>query len=176
MRPVPVPRSTNKRERARPQRLGHGRLDLLLGDIERADAVPVGGMLAEVGLRGCLALALQGFGALGVAADDGIVGVDGFEQASRQPAAVRAVGDVEIDPASLAEALDQSGLGEKLQMPADARLALAQDLGQILDVELAGRQQQQDAQTRRLGRGLEGGHELGRIEREGHLQSFARNI
>ncbi len=45
-------------------------------------------------------------------------------------------------------------------MAADARLALPQNLGKILDVELARRQQQQDPETRRLGRGLEGGYEL----------------
>ena len=67
---------------------------------------------------------------------------------------------MEIDPAPLAEALDQAGLGQKLQVAADARLALAQDLGQVLDVELAGGEQHEDAQARRLGRGLERRHQL----------------
>ena len=38
-------------------------------------------------------------------------------------------------------------------MPADARLALSEDLGQVLDVELTARKQRQDAQARRLARG-----------------------
>ena len=47
-------------ERSRAQRLGHGRLDLGLGDMQGADAVPVAGVGLEVGLRGRLALALAG--------------------------------------------------------------------------------------------------------------------
>ena len=67
---------------------------------------------------------------------------------------------MEIDPAALAEALDQPGLGQQLQMTADARLALPEDPRQILDVELAGGEQQQDAQARRLGRRLERGDDV----------------
>ena len=47
-------------------------------------------------------------------------------------------------------------------MPADARLALAEDLGQILDVELAAGQQRQDAQARRLPGGAQSGQAHGR--------------
>ena len=62
-------------------------------------------------------------------------------------------------------------------MPADARLALPQDLRQILDVELTDRQQQEDAEARRLGRSLEGGYELRRIERDQVIvPSLAANI
>ncbi len=56
-----------------------------------------------------------------------------------------------------AEALDEAGLGHELQMPADARLALAEDLGQVLDVQLAAGQQRQDAQPRRLAGAAQGG-------------------
>ena len=41
-------------------------------------------------------------------------------------------------------------------MPADARLALAQDLGEILDVQLGRRQQRQNTQARRLARRAQG--------------------
>ena len=47
---------------------------------------------------------------------------------------------------------DETGFGHQLQMPADARLALAEDLGQVLDVQLGLGQQRQDAQARGLAR------------------------
>ena len=71
------------------------------------------------------------------------------------------VGKPEIDPRALAEALDEPGLGHELEMPADARLALAEDLGQILDVELAAGQQRQDAQARRLAGAAQSGQRMG---------------
>ena len=66
-----------------------------------------------------------------------------------------ALGEAEEHPGAFAEALDEPGLGHQLQMPADARLALAEDLGEVLDVQLAGGEQRQNAQAR----GLAGGRE-----------------
>ena len=123
--------------------------------MQGADAVPVGGVRVEIGLRRGFALALQGLGALAIAGDDAIRTVDEAEDVEREPPAGGPVGDVEIGPAPLAEALDQTGFGEQLQMPADARLALPEDHRQVLDAQFAGREQQQDAQARRLGRRLE---------------------
>ena len=114
-------------ERPAPQRLDDRLLDVVLGDMQGANAVPVGGVRLKIGLRRGFALALQGVGPLAVAGDDAVGAVDEAEDVERQPAAGRAVGDVEIGPAPLAEALDQPGLGQQLQMPADARLALPED-------------------------------------------------
>jgi len=58
-------------------------------------------------------------------------------------------------PASLAEAVDQPRLGQQLQMAADARLALAENLGQILDVEVAALKQRQQAQPGRVAAGAQ---------------------
>ena len=66
------------------------------------------------------------------------------------PASAPTIGEPEEHPASLRGTLDEPGLGHQLQMPADARLALAKDLGQVLDVQLAVGKQRQDAQTGRL--------------------------
>ncbi len=147
-------------ERRARERRGDGGFDRGLGHVERADAVPVGRMLAEIGLGSGLALVLQSLGAGAVTAQDGVAGIDGIQQAAHEPAALRPVRDVKIDPAPFTETLDQAGFRQELQMSADARLALAQDLGQILDVELTGRQQQEDPETRALGRRLEGEHEV----------------
>ena len=168
MRPVPVPRSTSSLNGPGPSASTHRLLDLALGDVQRADAVPIGGVRAEIALRGGFALALQGVGPLAIARDHAVGAVDEAENVEREPAAGRAVGDVEIGPAPLAEALDQAGLGQQLQMPADARLALPEDLREVLDAELAGGEQQQDAQARRLGRRLERGDDVIAGERSCH--------
>ena len=54
-------------------------------------------------------------------------------------------------------------------MPADARLALAEDLGQILDIQFAAGQQRQDAQTRRLPGGPQSGQRVGEVDPGGRL-------
>ena len=79
-------------ERTVPQRLDDGLLDVVLGDMQGANAVPVGGVRLEIGLRRGFALALQGVGALTVAGDDAVGAVDKVEDVERQPAAGRAVG------------------------------------------------------------------------------------
>jgi len=54
-------------------------------------------------------------------------------------------------------------------MPADARLALAEDLRQILDVELTAGQQRQDAQARRLPGAAQSGQRVGAGQSRGGL-------
>ena len=107
-----------------------------------------------------LATITEGVGPLTVPGDDAVGPVDEAEDIERQAAAGRAVGDVKIGPAALAEALDQPGLGQELQVPADARLALPEDHRQILDAQLTRGEQQQDAQARRLCRCLERGNNV----------------
>ena len=51
MRPVPVPRSSRLRNGLSPISASERRLDPLLGRMQRADAVPVGGALGEIGGR-----------------------------------------------------------------------------------------------------------------------------
>ena len=46
-------------------------------------------------------------------------------------------------------------------MTADARLALPQDLGQVLDVELAAGEERQDTQPRGLARGAKSAQRMG---------------
>ena len=72
-----------------------------------------------------------------------------------------ALGQAEEHPGAFAEAGDQAGFGHELQMPADARLALGEDLGQVLDVQLGAGQQRQDAQARGLAGGAQGGEGMG---------------
>jgi len=61
--------------------------------------------------------------------------------------------------APFAEALDQARLDQQSQMPRDAGLRLAQDLGQVGDRQFGLRQQHQNAQPRVLTRRFQGGVE-----------------
>ena len=49
--------------------------------------------------------------------------------------------------------LDEAGLGEELEMARDARLRLAEDVGQVRHRELALGKQREDPQPGLLGRG-----------------------
>ena len=66
----------------------------------------------------------------------------------------------EEGPGSFAVALDELRLDEKLQVARDARLRLAEDVGQIGHRQLALGEQRQDAQARLLGGGPQGAERL----------------
>ena len=69
------------------------------------------------------------------------------------------LGEPEERPGAFAEALDQAGFDQQLEMARDARLRLAQDVGEVGDGQLGLGHQRQHAQPRRLARRLEGGVE-----------------
>ncbi len=143
-------------ERARAQRLRDDGLHVRLGHVQGADAVPFAGVGLEVGLSRLLALLPQGLCAPPVADKDRIGAVHGLEDQPRERPALASLGQPEIHPAAFRRALHQPGLGQQLQMPADAGLALPQDAREVLDVELSRREQHDQAQPRRLGHGLQG--------------------
>src|SRR5262249_10291708 len=119
-----------------------------------------------------LALPLQSLGAHAVA--QGIAVRARIQCGNELPcnAARRgALGKVEVGPAALSHALDETGLGQKLEVPADARLALPQDAGQVLYIELALRQKHQNAQPRRFGGSLEDRNQCRGVDRRWHVKS-----
>src|SRR5690606_28083491 len=130
------------------ERLVNRRLDVSLGDMQRADPVPLAGVLAEVALCCVLPRLLDRQSAGTVAGEDGIGGIEARHDGRRKLSLAASIGEAEEHPAPLTEARDQAGLGHQLQMTADARLALPEDLGQVFDVELAAGKQRQDAQAR----------------------------
>jgi len=77
----------------------------------------------------------------------------------RADLAPTALGQPEERPCSLAEALDQPGLGQQLQMARDARLRLAQDIGEVGNGQFGLGQKGKHAQARFLAGRLEGGIE-----------------
>ena len=142
-------------ERTAAQRFAHRGFYFPLGNVERPDPIPIRRMLFKEGLRRCLTLAFQCVGPFAVEPYRRFGRVHVGNEPQCQAAARLTVGNVKINPAAFAEALDQARLVQELQMAADARLALPQDERQILNVELSTRKQEQNAQTRRLGRRLQ---------------------
>ena len=87
---------------------------------------------------------------LPVACEHRVVGIELLEQQARQAPAVRVERHAVIDPVLLAEAFEQPAVVQQLQVPGDTRLALADNLGELGDRELATGQDREQAQARRL--------------------------
>ena len=130
-----------------------------VGDVQLADAVPFGGVLAEIGLRRGGARRAHRGEPVAVAGDDAVGRVEPSEQRARDFGAAAVLGQAEERPGALAKALDQPGFGQQLEMARDARLRLAQDVGEVGNGQFGLGQQRQDAQARLLTRRLEGGVE-----------------
>ena len=131
-------------------------LDGGVGDVQLADAVPFGGVAAEIILRGGGAGAAHGGQPLAVAGDDRIVGVEPGDQGAGDVGGAAVLAQAEKRPRAFAEALDQPGLGQKPQMARQPRLRLAQDFGEVGNGQFGLRQQRQNAQARCFRRRLEG--------------------
>ncbi len=153
---MPVPRSNSDRNGLPASAARIAVLDRVVGDVQLADAVPFGGVGAEIGLRrGGARRAHRG--KPGAVAGDGLVGwIEPLEQRARELGAAAMLGQAEERPGALAEALDQPGFGQQLEMARDARLRLAQDVGEVGDRQFGFGEQRQHAQARLLARGLEG--------------------
>ena len=157
---MPVPRSSSERNGRSDERIADRALDRLVGDMELADAIPLRGVRAEIILRRRGARGPHRREPVAVARDHRILGVEPGDQLARELGAAAAFGQAEERPGALAEALDQPGLGQELEMARDARLRLPQDLGEVGHRQFGLGQQHEDAQARflagRLERGIEG--------------------
>ncbi len=154
-----------QRARRRSRKRGADRrLHGFVGHVQLADAVPLRGVATEIGLRRRSALCAHGGEPLAVAGERWIGGIEPGDKLPHQPGRPLALAQAKERPRALAEAVDQPGLRQEPQMPRDARLRLAQDLGEIGYRQLGFREQCEDPQAGRLARGLQGAVE--RIERE----------
>ena len=128
--------------------------------MEGADAVPFGGEPGEEGLGGLRPLRPHR-GEPGAPGGEPRIGrVEAVEQRAEKGGRRAAVAQAEEGPGALAMALDQAGFGEQLEVARDARLRLAEDVGEIGDRELALREQREDLKPRFLRRGPKGGESL----------------
>ena len=128
-----------------------------VGDMKFADAIPLGGVAAEIILRRGGARGAHRGEPLAVAGDDRIVGIEPRDHRARDIGGAAALAQTEERPRAFAEALDQPGLGEEAQMARQPRLRLAQNLGEVGDRQLGLGDQRQDAQARGFPRCLEHG-------------------
>ena len=143
-------------EGSRAERRIHGGFDFFLGHVQRADLIPLACMRLEIGLRRFRARLLHGGGPRAVARQSEIGRVEARHDGAGEHGFGAGIGEAEEHPGALAEAPDQPRFGHELEMP-----ALAEDLGQVLDVQLAGREQRQDAQPRCLAGGAQASQRMG---------------
>ena len=132
--------------------------------MQGADAIPFGGVLTEKLLRRRLALLLDGVCALAIPLENGIAGGNAVENAGEEFGARSPLNEVVIGPTAICQTLDQASLGHELEVPADARLALSEDAREILHVEFAAAQHDEQAQPRRLCRRFQDGHHCSLIQ------------
>ena len=131
--------------------LDEGRLDLALIDIERADPVPLVGVFAEIGAREIGALPLYRVQPLQIERDRRVGIVAGGDQLAGQGARRACLAEAIEHPAALAEAVEEAGFAQQLQVARNPWLALPEDLCQLADGELAARAQDHEPKPGRLG-------------------------
>ena len=105
-------------------------------------------MSAKIGLGFLAALALHRLGTRAVARNRRIGLIERFEHALSDFGCLTPLAQAEENGRPLLKAHDETGIGEEFQMAREARLALREDLRQILDVVFAAGKQGQDAQPR----------------------------
>ena len=135
-----------------PARLQHRRFHVLLPHMQPPQRLPLCGIVAEVACRRGGTGGADLFQPRQVAGQFGVLAGQQVDDGARQGAAQVALAQPEEHPVAFLVAGDQAGFRHQLQVPADARLALAQDLGQLADVEFAMRKDKEDANPSRLGR------------------------
>src|ERR1700726_3137447 len=131
--------------------LDQGRLDLALIDVERADAMPLVGIFAEIGAREIGALPLDRAEPLQIEGDRRVGIVAGGDQLAGKRACRARLAETIEHPAALAEAVEEAGFAQQFQMARNPGLALPEDLRQLADSELAARAQDDEPKPGRLG-------------------------
>jgi hypothetical protein len=142
---------------------------LRIVDMEGPDFVPVRRVLAEIAgsrLGPCPphrreALAIPGEAVL-------IRRQEIEDLACDAPARAIAMQPIE-HPAALRQPVEQPGIAELLEMARNPGLALAEDLGELADGELAMGAERHQAQARRLRRSPQAGKDLFQVGHGGHI-------
>ena len=151
-------------ERTFGERRLDGGFDLLVRDVQIADAVPFAGMAAEIVLRRLGVGGPQRLQPLAVAGERRIAWIEARHQVAHLRPAAAVLVEPEKRPCALAEPLDEPGIQEQPKMPGNAWLRLPQDLAKVGDAQLAVGEERQNAQPRPLSGGLE--RAADRLERE----------
>jgi hypothetical protein len=128
-----------------------------VGDMQLADAVPFGGVFAEISLRRGRARGAHGGEPFMVARNGRIVRREPRQERAHHLSARALLGNAEESPGAFPRPLDQTGFAKKLQVARDARLRLAQNLGKVGHGQFGLCQQRQDAQPGAFPGGFQGG-------------------
>ena len=150
MRPVPVPRSSDRAMGRVAEHVEDRRLDHLVRRMQRALLVPAGGDAGEVLLCSGSTPAADDRKPVEVGRQHGVVRVGAGEHVGHELTDGAVDGEVEERPRALAMLVDDAGIGEQLEVAGDSRLRLAEDVGQVGDRELAVLEQGDDPQSRVL--------------------------
>ena len=147
-----------------PARIGSGTsgkqrsLDRGGRQVQRPHLVPVGTLAAETFRRHAGAFS-QHAGSLAAVSLQGLVVLrQPCDQVARQSAGL-AVGQGEPDIRALAHAVQQAAVAQQLQVTGEARLRLAEDIGELRDAECAAAGQRQQAEAGRFGGGAQAGQQ-----------------
>ena len=142
--------------------------DLAFCDMERTDLVPAAGDIGEVAVGGVRALSPDGLDPRGIRGEQRLGRGIGpaIDQREHRLDPLR-IGQRQEHPAAFLAALENSRIGENLEVARDARLALPQDLRELANRKLHQPQERDDAQPGRVGKRLEaigkrkfGSHEI----------------
>ena len=128
----------------------HRLFDGLLRCMHRPQSVPVRSEPREIILRRFRTLLARGGEARPVGHDMRIGRVERIEQRMQQASGDGAVRQAEERPGALAMTLDEARFDEELEMARNARLRLAENVGEIGYRQLTLSKQRQDPQTRLL--------------------------
>ena len=118
-------------ERPFTSQLPHGPLDFMVGQMQCADLVPIHRHAFEIGLRRNRARLLDSHQAGHVAPEDRIIIGDKSTHGLRKLPRAAAIREPIEDIGSFRQSFRQTRVGKEFEMPAHARLALAQDLDQF---------------------------------------------
>jgi hypothetical protein len=123
--------------------------------MQAPDLVPFGRTAAEIGLRLLGARSLQRREPRRIPGKNGIVRSGCSKQFAHQSDAPALLPQPEISPGAFLIAIDERNLGQKLQVPGNARLRLPENFGEIGHGEIAGGKQRKETHARRLARRLQ---------------------
>ena len=113
---MPVPRSSSERNGLSAQRRTDCVFHRLVGDVELADAIPLGGVSTEISLRRCSTRLPHRRQPFAVTRDGLVAGIEAFDKRARDVRASTVFGKPEEGPRPLPEALDQPCFDQELEV------------------------------------------------------------
>ena len=113
--------------------------------------MPLGSILTEIGARDVRALALDCTQSLQIESDRGINVAARLHELPRQRANRARLAQTIEDPAAFAEAVEEAGSAQELQMTRYPRLALPQNFSKLAHGEFAAGAKDDEPQSGRLG-------------------------